>query len=179
MPKKTETQQTETRIHRGASTARADTPATRAHRTPQRAPNASRASRRDADVATGRALARIEQALRDAVEAAFHLAHEKSSTATERACIRRVRRAFLSPTRTVPEFEDLAITADALLRAFESQIGPIDPCVGTFLVHEIASALSAPRAARSVRLRRVSTPRRAPHLAPHPSFNGERFYGLA
>lgn len=178
MPKKT---QTEPPIHlpTGARAAQADTSATRPHRTPPRAPNTSRVSRRNADVATGRALARIEQSLRDAVEAAFHLAHEKSSSAPERACIRRVRRAFLSTTRTVPEFEDLAITADALLRAFESQIGPIDPRVGTFLVHEIASALSAPRAAQSVRARRVSMPPRGPRRAPHPSFNGERFYGLA
>lgn len=179
MPKKTET---ETEPHDTRAPATPAATPTRPHRRPRRASKASHTASRNADIATSRALARIEHALRDAVDAAIHLAHETSSSAPERACIRRVRRAFLSRARTVPEFEDLAITADALLRAFESQLGPIDPRVGTFLVHEIASSLSAPRAPRaatSVRVRRVSMPRRAPRHAPHPSFDGERFYGLA
>ena len=158
-------------------TATAATP----HRKPRGTSKTQRATPREAEAAidTSPQLERIERALRDAADAAFHLAHDKASSAPERESIRRVRRAFLAGTREVPEFEDLAITADALLRAFERQLGPIDPRVGTFLVHEIASSLRAPRAPRAVRVRRVAMPRRVPRRAPHPFFDGERFYGLA
>lgn len=169
MPKKTPPP-TETDTDTGSppNTATAATP----HRKPRRTSKVKRAMPRDASIEadTSPQLERIERALRDAADAAFHLAHEKTSSASERASIRRVRRAFLAGTREVPELQDLAITVDALLRAFERQLGSIDPRVGTFLVHEIASA---PRAARAVRVRRVAMPRRG----PHPLFNSDRFYG--
>jgi len=157
------------------------TAATTPHRKPRRTSKTKRATPREAEAAidTSPQLERIERALRDAADAAFHFAHERASSPPERESIRRVRRAFLAGTREVPEFEDLAITADALLRAFERQLGRIDPRVGTFLVHEIASSLRAPRATRPVRVRRVVMPRRVPRRAPYPFFDGERFYGLA
>jgi len=136
-----------------------------------------KAPRRADAIASNPQLARIEQALRDAADAAFDLAHEKTSSAPERACIRRVRRAFLARTRTVPEFEDLAVTADALLRAFESQLGPVDPRVGQMLIHEIARSLHAPapRVAAPV-VRRM--PMQRVVRGRHP-FDGESFYGFA
>lgn len=89
--------------------------------------------------------ARIEQAFRDAADAAFDLAQEKA-TPSERPCIRRVRRAFIAHKRAVPEFEDLAVTAEVLIRAFEGQLGPIDPRVGQMLHLELARfAHSLPR----------------------------------
>lgn len=142
-------------------------------RGPSKAP---RTPRREA-LATSPQLARIENALRDALDAAFHLAHDHAASAPERACIRRVRRTFLSSTRAAPEFEDLAVTADALLRAFEKQFGTIDPRVSALLVHEVATFLSA--SSTHVRVPRMPTPRRPLRdRLPH-SFTGERFYGLA
>lgn len=180
MPKKTPTPTETTADHASPPiTATAATP----HRKPRRPSKTQRATPREAEaeaaIDTSPQLERIERALRDAADAAFHLAHDKASSAPERESIRRVRRAFLAGTREVPEFEDLAITADALLRAFERQLGPIDPRVGTFLVHEIASSLRAPRPTRAIRVRRVAMPRRVSRRAPHPLFDGDRFYGLA
>lgn len=174
MPKKTPTP-TDTYAD-NASPPNTATEAT-LHRKPRRTSKTKRATPCDADAAidTSPQLERIERALRDAADAAFQFAHEKTSSASERASIRRVRRAFLAGTREVPELQDLAITVDALLRAFERQLGSIDPRVGTFLVHEIASSRRAPRVARAVRVRRVAMPRRG----PHPFFNGKRFYGVA
>jgi hypothetical protein len=148
-------------------------------RSPRRAARPSRGTHRGA-IAASPQLARIEHALREAIEAAFHLAREHATSAPERACIRRVHRAFVSgPRTTALEFEDLAVTADALLRALEPQLGPLDPSVAALVVHEIARSLVTPHASGAVRMRRVPTPNRARRHQPVPSFDGERFYGLA
>jgi len=133
---------------------------TRTRRTPDRTTRG-----RAAKPASGPELARVEQALHEVADAVFDLAHVSAPPA-ERPCIRRVRRALLGRTRTAPEFEDVAVTAEALLRALENERGPLDPRIGQILAQEIARAFSQPMAA-ALRTPRPYPLRRAAPLHPH------------
>lgn len=93
--------------------------------------------------------ARIRLALRDAIDAAFDLA-DQLSTPTERPCVRRVRRAFDhalagKARRPAPEFEDLAVTGDVLLRALDVELGPIHPATADVLASEVATLFASPK----------------------------------
>jgi hypothetical protein len=102
----------------------------------------------------GPQITRIKRAARDVVDACFELAFMKARP-SERPCVRRVRRAFDHRTKTKPEFEDFAVTAEVLLRAFEGQLGPIDPrlaqAVGAEIGSWFAEVHTPPQAALAVR----------------------------
>jgi len=158
---------------------------------PRRRRPATRRRNSGEAIASSPQLARIEQALREAADAAFDLAHEKASSAPERTCIRRVRRAFQARTPRMPELEDLVVTADVMIRAFN--LGPIDPELGQVFIHELARLLNTVAttrtSARPTIFRATPVPsalrprvvmRPPPRGAMHPlSFDGEGFYGFA
>jgi hypothetical protein len=114
----------------------------------------TRATRHHAHAARPQ-LARVRQAVNDLAGAVLDLANE-SALASERPSIRRVRRALLSRSRTAPDFADMATTAEALIRVFEDQAGPMDPRLSQALALEIARTFSAqiapiPTTARAAR----------------------------
>lgn len=102
-------------------------------------------------------LANVRRALRDLGHAVLDVAHAHA-LASERPCIRRVRRALLSRRDIAPDFADAAITAEVLLRSFESRLGPVDDHVRHLLALQLASTI-----AEMPDLEPASAHPRAPH----------------
>lgn len=107
-------------------------------------------------------LDRIYDSVRLVAEMLFDLARDHV-TPVDLPCVERVRHSVLGPSGSVgPTFEDVAVTAEALLRGIEHERGPLDPYIREVAASELVRFahmnLSDQRRARTLRRRTALRP---------------------